>query len=146
MVNLRDLEVAVMYVSFNGGMENEAYLSRELGQFFYDSPYQDRDEDFPDDVADSTKYIRIPSERDLDLGIPLRLDFMKKFAPNRYDEALTISRKPKAYGRLRDLIERIGLLETWYKFQQEALYDALREWCADNELEISESAPSPRIA
>lgn len=145
MIDLNELELAVMHVSFNSGMENEAYLNRETGEIFYDSSYGDRDEDFPDDVTDDKKYVMIPSERDLNLGIPLRLDFFRKHASGFYDEALAISRKPKAYGRLRELLERAGLLETWYNFQQEALYAALRQWCADNEIQISE-ATSPERA
>jgi hypothetical protein len=142
MIDLNELESAVLYVSVGGGVENTAYLSRATGEIFYDSADYRGDEDLPDDVSDNNKYILIPSERELDLGISLRLNFIQTYAPKLYDEAFTISRKPKAYGRLRDFIERTGLLVRWYTFQQEALYAALRQWCADNNLTISE--PTPR--
>jgi hypothetical protein len=138
MIDLDELESAVMFVSVNSGMENDAYLNRETGEIFYDSPDGDQEEELPDDLEDDTKYVKIPNERDLGLGIPLRLDFIRKHAPDSYEEAFHISRRPKAYGRLRDLLERTGHIETWYKFQQEALYAALKQWCADNQLELSE--------
>jgi Uncharacterised protein family (UPF0158) len=138
MIELHELESAVMYVSGNGGMENDAYLNRETGEIFYDSPDAEGEEGLPDDVDDDTKYVRIPNERDLDLGIPLRLDFIRQHAPDSYEEAFHISRRPKAYGRLRDLLERTGLIETWYSFQREALYNSLKQWCADNQLELAE--------
>jgi hypothetical protein len=138
MIELHELESAVMYVSVNGGMENDAYLNRETGEIFYDSPDAEGEEGLPDDVDDDTKYVRIPNERDLDLGIPLRLDFIRQHAPDSYEEAFHISRRPKAYGRLRDLLERTGLIETWYSFQREALYNSLKQWCADNQLELAE--------
>jgi len=138
MIDIDELESAVMYVSVNGGMENDAYLNRDTGEIFYDAPDGDLAEDLPEIVADKTKYVKIPNERDLGLGIPLRLDFIRKHAPDSYEEAFHISRRPKAYGRLRDLLERTGLIETWYKFQEEALHDALKQWCADNQLELSE--------
>jgi hypothetical protein len=141
MVDLNELESAVMYVSVGGGVENTAYVNRETGEIFYDSADDQRDEDFPDDVSENDKYILIPSERELDLGISLRPNFIQAHAPKLYDEAFTASRKPKAYGRLRELIERTGLVERWYRFQQDALYAALRQWCADNDLTISELAP-----
>jgi len=140
MIDPDELESAVMFVSVNGGMENDAYLNRETGAIFYNSPDADQEEELPDDLEDDTKYVKIPNERDLGLGIPLRLDFIRKHAPDSYEEAFDISRRSKAYGRLRDLLERTGLIETWYKFQQEALHATLKQWCADNQLELSEPA------
>ena len=106
MIDLNELESAVMFVSVNGGMENDAYLNRETGEIFYDSPDGDQEEELPDDLEDDTKYVKIPNERDLGLGIPLRLDFIRKHAPDSYEEAFLISRRPKACERLRDLLSR----------------------------------------
>jgi len=140
MVDLDELESAVMFVSSNGGYDNEAYLNRGTGQIFYNSALDGPDEDLPDDIADKKKYVSIPSERDLDLGMRLWIDFFREHAPDLYREACGISGRPKAYARLRDLMERSGLVEKWYNFKQAALDEALKEWCADHELEISEAA------
>jgi hypothetical protein len=137
MVDLDQLEHAVEFVSFDGGEVNQALLNRETGEIFFDSMYNDRDEDYPEDADDSTKYISIPNQKDLELGMRLRLDFIRKHANHLYDQAWDISRQRKAYRRIRDLIEEAGLLDTWHTFEQAAIREAVKNWCAENGIEIS---------
>lgn len=43
-----------------------------------------------------------------------------------------------AYGRIRDLLIREGLREQWYAFEAAGEERALREWCKDMEIELSD--------
>jgi hypothetical protein len=44
-----------------------------------------------------------------------------------------------AYRRYKDLLVRRGALERWYGFSNKSEETALREWCAENGIELSET-------
>jgi hypothetical protein len=39
----------------------------------------------------------------------------------------------------RDLLQRKGVLEAWYTFEADSVESALRQWCAENGIEILET-------
>ena len=111
-VSFSDLQLAFEFVSGGGTGENEAYLDQ---------------------------YISIPHKRELDLGKPLVLDFAREFLPVDYDEVRHIFSRRGAYRRYKDLLVRRGALERWYDFSNKSEETALREWCAENGIELSET-------
>jgi hypothetical protein len=44
----------------------------------------------------------------------------------------------RAYARFKDLLESDGLLEKCYNFEATASDRALRDWCAENDVQIIE--------
>jgi len=48
----------------------------------------------------------------------------------------SIFRRKGAYSRYKELLERKGALEKWYKFENHRLEVALKEWCRENNIEI----------
>lgn len=76
--------------------------------------------------------------RELDLGEPLVLDFVRQFLPGDYDEIRRIFTRKGAYGRFKELLVERGALNCWYEFSSKAEEAALREWCAENGIELSE--------
>ena len=92
----------------------------------------------PDDIDDE-KYISIPDKRELDLGKPLVLDFAREFLADDYDEVRQIFSRRGAYRRYKELLVRRGALERWYDFSNKSEETALREWCAENGIELSET-------
>jgi len=137
-VSFSDLRLAFEFVSSGGMGENEAYLDRQSGKIYWHSEFGDNDEELPNDIDDE-KYISIPDKRELDLGKPLVLDFAREFLPVDYDEVRHIFRRTGAYGRYKDLLVRRGALERWYDFSNKSEEMALREWCAENGIELSET-------
>ena len=133
-----DLQLAFEFVSSGGMGENEAYLDRRSGKIYWHSKVGDNDEELPDDI-DNEKYIAIPDRRELDLGKPLVLEFAREFLPVDYDEFRHIFSRRGAYRRYKDLLVRRGALERWYDFSNKAEEAALREWCAENGIETSET-------
>jgi Uncharacterised protein family (UPF0158) len=131
-----ELQDALEFVSVGAPSENEAYLDRQSGKIYYHSEYCDFDEELPDDLDDQ-KYIAIPDKRELDLGKPLVLDFVRQFLPNDYDEVRRIFSRKGAYGRYKDLLVEWGALDRWYDYSNKAEEAALREWCAENGIELS---------
>ena len=137
-VSFFDLQLAFEFVRSGGMGENEAYLDRESGEIYWRSEFGDSDEELPDDIDDK-RYILIPEMRDLDLGKPLALDFARKFLPDDHDEVRHIFSRRGAYRRYKDLLVRRGALERWYDFSNKSEETALREWCTENGIELSDT-------
>jgi hypothetical protein len=135
-VNFSHLQLAFELVSSGGMGENEAYLDRQSGRIYWRSEFGDNDEELPDDIGDE-KYISIPDKRELDLGKPLVLDFAREFLTDDYDEVRHIFSRRGAYRRYKDLLARRGVLERWYDFSNTSEEAALREWCAQNGIDLS---------
>jgi hypothetical protein len=136
-ISFTDLQDAFLFVNFGGPGENEAYLDRQSGKIYCYSAYGDNEEELSDDIDDA-KYIAIPDKRELDLGKPLVLNFVGQFLPDDGDEVRRIFSRKGAYGRYKDLLVERGALERWYDFSNKAEEAALREWCAENGIELSD--------
>ena len=55
---------------------------------------------------------------------------------NHYDEIADIFSRKGAYRRFKDFLRRVGALDSWYEYESEAQERALREWCAENGIEV----------
>src|ERR1700746_1007111 len=135
-ISSSDLRLACEFVSSSGRGENEAYLDRQSGKIYWHSEFGDNDEELPDDIDDEG-YISIPDKREPDFGKPLVLDFAREFLPVDYDEVRHIFSRRGAYRRYKDLLVRRAALERWYDFSNKAEEAALREWCAENGIDLS---------
>ena len=135
-ISFSDLQLAFEFVSSGGMGENEAYLDRQSGKIYWRSEFGYNDEELPDDIDDE-KYIAIPDKIELDLGKSLLLGFAREFLPDDYGEVFHIFSRRGAYRRYKDLLVRRGALERWYDFSNKAEEAALREWCAENGIDLS---------
>jgi hypothetical protein len=136
-VSLSKLEDALIFVSSDYEGTNHAYLNRETGEIFYDSENADSYE-LPEDIDDPDKYISIPHRNELDLGRDLAIRFASRYLPDQADRVDGLFHRQGAYSRFKDLVERKGFLEKWYKFEKETQDQALREWCEENDIELKE--------
>lgn len=125
------IEEAFLFVSSAPPFEHMAVVNRATGESFYASAMAGNNE-IPEDVDESDDYLGIPHKNDLDLGRPLVMDFVDSRCPEETDQVLTIFRRPGAYGRFKDLLERKNLLEEWYAFEQQRTRAALLRWCEEN--------------
>jgi hypothetical protein len=95
-------------------------------------------EEFPDDIDDDEKYIEIPHKNELDLGTALVFDFVCRFLPDAYDEVRDDFRRKGGYRRFKALLARRSATDRWHDFSSKAQETALRQWCADNTIELSD--------
>ena len=137
-VSFSDLQLAFEFVSSGGVGKNEAYLDRQSGKIYWHSELGDTDEKLPNDI-DNQKYIAIPDKREFDLGRPLVLDFAREFLTDDYDKVRQIFSRRGAYRRYKDLLVQRGALQRWYDFSNQSEETALREWCAENGIELGET-------
>lgn len=132
-VTTRELEAAF---DFSDADEFEAYLNLHTGEFVFAAPEGCLDEEPPDDLEDEDKYLRIPDKRELDLGSRLVFAFAREVG--RYDEVSELFSRRGAYRRFKDSLDRWGLAEKWYAFQDAATKKALRDWCQENGIRVKE--------
>lgn len=139
-VKYDDLATAFDFVSGGDPMENEAYVSLDTGNVYWVSNLIDDDEEeLPDDLETSDRYLLIPDKSELGLGKRLALRFAAEYLPQHYEQAEGFFSRKGAYARFKDLLERKGMLERWYAFEAEAIKRELKQWCADNGMEILET-------
>jgi hypothetical protein len=132
-------ELASMGSSAYG--EHHAYLCRETGKIYWHSEFSELKElndELPEDIEDKEKYIQLPSKRELDLGVPLVMDFVRQFLPRDFDDVSDMFRRRGAYRRFRQLLIRRRALEQWYDFEQKATERTLREWCELNSIVLAD--------
>ncbi len=115
---------------------NSAWVNRETGTIHWRSEWDPELDPPPEDVEDAQKYVALPTPRDLDLGKPLVMRFAAERLDNHYDEIADIFSRKGAYRRFKDFLRRVGALDSWYEYESEAQERALREWCAENGIEV----------
>ena len=136
VVNARELRDAFDFVSVGETFDHSAYISLDTGKIYWRSTEAGLEEDdLPDDIDDSDRYLAVPDQRDLDLGRRLALAFVAEELPDDYDTVAGFFRRRGAYGRFKDLLDASGKLERWYEFETKATDEALAAWCAEHGIE-----------
>jgi hypothetical protein len=138
-VKLGDLEDAMEFVSSGQEFGNEAWLRRATGEVLWHADEGIADFDpVPEDIEGADRYVAIPGKRDLGLGKPLVLEFVRTHLPECFEQVLGIFSHRGAYARFKDLLDRHDSLDAWYQWEQEKTRQALREWCADNGVKLAD--------
>lgn len=138
-VSLDDLDSAMEWVS-SDFMDNQAYVCRDSGKIYWisgETGVLDEEEEIPDDIDDSDKYVLVPDKRDLDLGSHLVFDFTVRYLPQHHDEVRDMFRRKGAYGRFKGLLERQDKVQMWHTFNNERATKALEEWCKNEGLQLA---------
>ncbi len=127
---------AFEFLSMSEEFGNGVWVCRETGAVHMRSDWDEEGEGPPEDIDDGRKYVALPNPRDLDLGTRLVMCFAAERLGDRYDEIAAIFSRKGAYWRFKDFLVRIGALESSYAYEAEAKEKALREWCAENGVEV----------
>lgn len=141
-VKFDDLSLAFEFVGTGPPCENKAYISFDTGEIFWTSELDTLDEDVPDDLETADRYLSVPHKTDLDLGKRLALRFAARELPECYDQVAGFFRRAGAYARFKALLDSKGALDRWYAYEVESVEQALRAWCAEHGLELSEGSRS----
>jgi hypothetical protein len=135
-VKYEDLSAAFDFVSFGAPMEHEAYISIDTGAIYWISDVNPVEEDVPDDLGTSDRYLAVPHKNDLDLGTHLALRFVADTLPRLHNRVEEFFRHRGAYARFKELLASEGYLDKWYAFEAESTEQALRHWCIENEINV----------
>lgn len=142
MPEYSEIESAIDYVSSAPLHTNRAVYDKRTALFLYESDMSDMSE-IPDDF-DWEQGIEIPHKNELDLGRNLVFRFIAQTLPDEEDAVHAIFKRPGAYGRFREFLERRKLLQQWYDFEATATRRAIERWCRGNGMEISPDGGSPQ--
>ena len=143
-VKYSDLSMAYDFVSFGSPMEQRAYVSLDTGAIHWVSESDSIEEDeLPDDLETSDRYIAIPHKNELDLGNRLAHRFVQERLPERCTDVVSLFRRRGAYLRFKELLAAAGCLEEWYAFEAESTERALREWCQVNGIHLVDDGQQP---
>ena len=138
-IDWNSLYEAYMVSSAGDGYDCGAHVCRATGKTFVRFADMDEtlEEETPDDLDDQEKYLPLPTKRDLDLGKRLVLKFARERLPEDLDDVRDIFSRSGAYARFKDFLHRRGALDDWRDYENAAEERALREWCAENGVEIT---------
>lgn len=131
-----DLEDAYDFVSASPDYEHRVYLALETGQLYWVSDVVPLDEEVPEDLDTSDRYVLVPHQRELDLGRRLALGFVQERLPDAFERVHAWFRRPGAFARLNELLDERGLRDAWREHEAAAVERALREWCAEHGIEV----------
>ena len=131
-----DLSAAFDFVSFAAPMEHQAYLSIDTGTICWISELNPLEEEIPDDLEMSDRYLAIPHKNDLDLGSELALQFAAAELPDHCNAVEQFFRHRGAYARFKELLASEGCLDTWYAFEADSTERALKNWCTENSINV----------
>ncbi len=139
-VKYSDLRMAFDFASMDGGMDiAAAYVRKETGKIYWKGDAIDpEEEELPDDLEDSEKYLRVPDSNALGHGKPLALDFTREVLPDDYDEVRDFFRRRGAFRYFKALLDRRNAVERWHRYQEEAMESAIRDWCEENSIALEE--------
>jgi hypothetical protein len=135
-VKFSELLDAFEFVSFGALFEHRAYINADTGAILWVSTEIELEDEIPDDLETSDRYISVPHKNDLNLGRDLALSFADEELPDQYNTVAGFFRSKGAYGRFKDFLEARGLLERWYAFEARATEKALFSWCQENNIAL----------
>ena len=135
-VDVRELRNALDFVSAGDPFDHGAWICLDTGKIYWRSSATGLDDDdLPEDIDDSGRYLAIPSQHDLDLGHRLALTFAARELPEDYDMVTEFFRRRGAYRRFKHLLETRGRLASWYEFENHETDEALLAWCAEHNIQ-----------
>ncbi|WP_290872261.1 hypothetical protein [Aquabacterium sp.] len=123
------------FCAFGDLMDTQAFLSLERGTVHIVSGDMELDEEPPEDI-DGGPYLSLPDKSELKLGKNLAIEFAEEHLPNDLSTVLGFFHKSCAYGNFKALLERKGQLEAWFAYEKAAKESRLRQWCAENDIEL----------
>ena len=136
MIEFSAIQDAFFFVGSASYGMHSAILDKRSRQIFWRSEMGDLDEISDADI-EWEHCIEIPHKNDLKLGRDLVYDFVLEHLPDDYDRIIDYFHGPGAYRMFKELLYSKGLLQTWFDFESQEEERKLREWCRDNEIEIS---------
>lgn len=135
-VNFAALLDAYQFASPAGTWENSAFVDLENGSIYCASSEIETEEELPEDLETSDRYLILPDKNDLNLGRELALSFVEQELPDEQDKAMDCFRSKGAYRCFKELLEKHEALGKWYAFEAQATQTALREWCHDRGIQL----------
>ena len=129
------IEEAYHFVNGARFGKRRALLHRPSGKVYYTSTVADYGE-LPADVETSGDYLAIPHKNDLPLGKSIVSDFVEEHCPQQLNRVMALFERKDAYRHYKDLLTGMGLIETWYLYEDAREREELQNWCREHDLSL----------
>src|SRR5689334_16395944 len=119
----------------------EIVLCKETGEIYCRSDLEELatpDEELPADIDNEEKYITLPDRRGSIWALNWLSTSRANSCPDDFDEVRDIFGRRGAYQNFKALLNRRGVREKWYDFEAKAIEQALRTWCEDNLIDVTD--------
>jgi len=136
-----ELYMAHEYTSAGISLDGQAFLDREGGRFIFAGNDMGKEEDLPEDLETSDRYVPVPDRIELNLGKALVFEFVRERMPDEEARVSDFFSRSGAYRRFKDLLDRLDLLDAWFEYEEQAKRDALTQWCKELGIEVSDAPP-----
>lgn len=146
VVSLRDIVDAIEFQT----NESEAYLNPETGEIIHVSEDEralveegGSDDDLPQWQLEAMPKIREALESDRFLALPDRFEvhdwaIMERFSLEQNERArkvlLGAIHGSGAFRHFRSAVERLGLLDAWYRYREQAIQQIARDWLEEHQI------------
>ena len=134
-ISYEDLESAFNWSSSGAPYENQAQICRRTGQVYLQGDFEE-EEELPDDIDDESLYVAMPHKNELDLGRDLVFAFVDTQAPRVAEAVHAAFLQRGAYAKFKAILDRGGLLQSWYDYEAAATRSALERWAKENGLAV----------
>ncbi len=130
-----DLHLAVEFVTGAGSYGVEAYIDLRSGAILYGG--SGAEEPLPKGIHNKKRYLRVPTRKELGLGRDDALAFTEQHTPQLMERAEYIFNAAGAFDRFKHLMREHGLLDAWYAYQDQRLWEELEAWAEMHDLRLS---------
>lgn len=135
-----------------GDIEDAFNATDEFGEGFYKRSTEEivwvledgfGNDEYNDSVSDEIDsnpddYVRLPNEYDID-DYGIMKEYIYQLPAGEQAEQLESAiHHSKPFRHFRELVERFGLLDQWYKFQAQSYHDEAVAWCEENNIKFDD--------
>jgi len=135
-----DLLDAYDFANLGAEYEHRAFIDRQTGRIYFASEDGMAEDDRPEHWEDPEQFLELPRAQDLELGVYMVLDFVAQQLPQDYGTVSNFFQQQESYRRFKQLMEKRGCLDKWYRYEADITANALRSWCRRNGLEPTQRA------
>lgn len=123
--------------------DHQLFYNTETDEFDWYGDFMEYDEDDDEDEFkfNAPCWISCPNQQDL-REYDIMVDFSRTVNdPHVYDLLAVALEGRGAFRRFKDTLHRVGLIDSWYKFRDDAFIEIARRWCEENDLPYEGDEP-----
>lgn len=117
----------------------EYFLDKETGEIEWVSDMAMTSEEKEEiyDRLDEHGFYRLPTSFDI-RDYDIMEDFVNTLSGSNYDKLACAIRGKGAFRRFKDTVNRLGIAQEWYDFQEAVYNRKAARWCEENGIEYDE--------
>jgi hypothetical protein len=138
-VKFADLLDGYEMAGFDSLQAFRAFIDLDTGKVHIVSDVHELGDEEEMELEETGNILPLPSKHDLDLGKRLVFAFADRFMSDAdADRIYSFFSRRGGYRRFKDLLEIRSMQQAWYDFEEAATKKALRAWCEENGITLTD--------